>query len=169
MSRFDARTMRDAFRLFEEHEEMRGIVCQYGGRPEQQLAATPRIRWEPSRDTFAGPVARRTFAIQPRGEGEQNQLSGMSSRWVRQAGADLFLHGRTDEDVELLLPRVVIALEDVFIAAENGQPVSGTWDLAREHTKACDRYILSILIKLPMVRALPAATAQTFTITEASA
>ena len=60
---FDRRLMREAFDLFEQHEQMREVVCQYGARAEQQLAASPRVRWEPGRETFAGPVSRRSFAV----------------------------------------------------------------------------------------------------------
>lgn len=163
---FDRRLMREAFDLFEQHEQMREVVCQYGARAEQQLAASPRVRWEPGRETFAGPVSRRSFAIQPRGQGEQNQLSAVRSRYVRQASADLHLYGKTHRDVEELIARVVLALEDIFLTADNGRPVSGQWDLAREQSTAGEHYVLSIVLKLPVVRVQPAATAGSATTTE---
>lgn len=157
LGQFDKVTMHDAFEIFEGQESVKGVICQYGGQVEQQLAATPRVRWEPTNDHYHVVGGRRQFAIQPRGAGGTNKLSAVRSKHNREAGALLYLYAKDDQLTEQLISRVVLALEDTFCAEANCRFVGGGWNLARAQSASSERYALHIIVAIPMIRILPAA------------
>ncbi len=157
LTQFDALTMHEAFEDFEQAEPMKGVICQYGARAGAELAATPRIRWEPTNDSFQIVGGRKKFAIQPRGAGSTNKLSCIKSKHLCHAGATLYLYAGDDKLTEQLRARVVLAIEDTFGAEANCRIVGGNWNLARAQSTSAERYALHVVVALPIVRILPAA------------
>ena len=154
--RYDLRTMRDAYDAWKDSHYLVGVDAQFGGRISAELAATPRVRWEPTTDRYEL-VGRATFADQPRGPGGTNKLSSVRSKHVRQAGVSLFIYGKDDSQTEDTIARVVLALEDCFGAEKNCAFVGGAWNLARAQSTNSERYSLHIVIPIPIIRILPAA------------
>ena len=84
MSNFDQRTMRDAWECWRASEHLRDVLTTYGGREQQQAMALPRIRWEPTRDSFSI-AGRGEMSIQPREDGDTNKQSYVIKHAAQQA------------------------------------------------------------------------------------
>lgn len=157
LGQFDTLTMHDAFDDFTATQPMMGVICQFGARAATELSATPRVRWEPTSDSYSIVGGRKKFDIQPRGAGQTNKLSCVSSKHLCDAGVTLYLYAGDDRLTEQLRARVVLAIEDTFGAEKNCRIVAGNWNLARAQSTSSERYALHIIVALPIVRILPAA------------
>ena len=163
-SNFDQRTMRDAWECWRQSEHLRDVLTTYGGREQQQAMALPRIRWEPTRDSFAI-AGRGEMSIQPRPDGPTNKQSYVKTKYVRSAGAVLVMYAVDEKGIEELISRAILALEETFGAKKNCQINGGDWILARDAATNADAYALSITLEIPVVRILPAVVAETVNIT----
>ena len=163
-SNFDQRTMRDAWECWRSSEHLRDVLTIYGGREQQQAMATPRIRWEPTRDSFSI-AARGEMSVQPRAVGDTNKQSYVKAKHVRSAGAVLLMYAVDEKGIEELLSRATLAIEETFGAKKNCQINGGDWILARDVATNADAYALSITVELPIVRVLPAVVAETVNLT----
>ena len=164
MSNFDQRTMRDAWECWRQSEHLRDVLTTYGGREQQQAMALPRIRWEPTADSYSK-AARGEMSIQPRPGGPTNKLAYVKAAHICAAGAVLLMFAADEVAVEELRSRAILALEDTFRAKANCEINGGRWILARDTATNADAYELSITIRLPIVRVLPAVVAETVNIT----
>ena len=164
MSNFDQRTMRDAWECWRASQHLQGVLTTYGGREQQQAMALPRIRWEPTRDSFSI-AARGEMSVQPRAVGDTNKQSYVKAKHVRSAGAVLLMYAVDEKGIEELLSRATLAIEETFGAKKNCQINGGDWILARDVATNADAYALSITVELPIVRVLPAVVAETVNIT----
>lgn len=156
LGQFDRVTLHDAYECWRTEGPMRDILTQFGGRTEQQLTATQMVRWEPSQDSYSL-VGRDKFDVQPRGQSGLNQLSLVRSKHLRAAGVNLILFAKDDVLCEDLISRVVLSLESCFGSEANCRVLGGAWDLARAHSTSCERYVLRVVVALPVIRILPAA------------
>ena len=163
-SNFDQRTMRDAWECWRSSEHLRDVLTTYGGREQQQAMATPRIRWEPTADGYSK-AARGEMSVQPRPGGPTNKLAYVKAAHICAAGAVLTIFGVDEVTVEDLRSRAILALEDTFGAKANCEINGGRWILARDTATNADAYELSITIRLPIVRVLPAVVAETVNLT----
>lgn len=160
MSNFDQRTMRDAWECWRQSEHLRGVLTTYGGREQQQAMALPRIRWEPTRDSYSI-AGRGEMSIQPRAEGDTNKRSYVKTKHVRTAGAVLIIYAPDEKQIEELISLAILALEETFGAKKNCQVIGGDWILARDVATNADAYALSITVEIPVLRVLPAVIAET--------
>lgn len=166
MSYLDNDTIGACFERFKRHDLMRDKVeCVFGELVGQQASAKPLVRWEPTREAFSL-CNRRAFAEQPRGSESVNQLSAVHSKHVRGAGQSLYLYAKDVDATEILLARVVITLEKIFLAEKNCRLLNGDWLLSGKHTSSAERYRLDIEIALPVLRIEPAAAAESAPLTE---
>ena len=105
------------------------------------------------------------MSIQPRPGGPTNKLAYVKAAHICAAGAVLLMFAADEVAVEELRSRAILALEDTFGAKANCEINGGRWILARDIGANADAYELSITIRLPIVRVLPAVVAETVNLT----